>query len=122
MAHWRSHGKKIALGRLANDKSVVALSVYCMNHTVQGGGCFHSAELPIAEVLARWPHDWRLDRLPLRCSRCGSTALDVRPLTAPAPQEPFVWKEADKYPERRVMQLIDELAKYLHALKFPPIE
>jgi hypothetical protein len=70
-------GRKITLAD-AFDGEAAALLIYCMNHAVGFGGCFHSATLPRESALALWPDSLRLDELPLRCSRCGSRKVDVR--------------------------------------------
>lgn len=70
-------GRKITLAD-AFDGDAAALLIYCMNHAVGFGGCFHSATLPRERALELWPGSLRLDELPLRCSRCGSRNVDVR--------------------------------------------
>ncbi|MDX2275052.1 MAG: hypothetical protein NW206_06335 [Hyphomonadaceae bacterium] len=67
---------KITLGQAAARDTY--LIVYCMNHAVQYGGCFHSAEMPMAEAIDRWGERTPLDRLPFVCTRCGSRNVDVR--------------------------------------------
>lgn len=54
------------------------LLVYCMNHAVQYGGCFHSATVPLLDAFDRWGGLMRLDEIPFVCSACGSRNVDVR--------------------------------------------
>jgi hypothetical protein len=70
-------GRKLSLAD-AFDGDAAALLIYCMNHAVGFGGCFHSGTLPRERALELWPGSLRLDELPLRCSRCGSRKVDVR--------------------------------------------
>lgn len=121
MVHWRERGEKVSLGDLATDNGVVGLIIYCGAGRAQYGGCFHSSQMPIGEAVRRWPLRWRLDRLPLRCSKCGSREVDVRADRPYKPTGPFNWVEVDRQREKRATELATELARYIHHLKPPKI-
>jgi len=69
---------KITLAE-AKASGVVALTLYCVSTPVGADGCRHIGTMGIDEAIERWGTLHRLDALPLRCSRCGGRAVDVRP-------------------------------------------
>ena len=79
--------RKVRLSELNAD--FPTLTIYCSNHSVPYGGCHHSANMTVADAVARWGAHRRLDEFPLYCSRCGSRAYDVRANQVHVSQGPF---------------------------------
>ena len=73
---------KITIGE-ARASGADAISIYCMNHAVQYGGCFHKSQMTMMLALALWGPDKPFDELRFKCSACGSTKVDVRPRFIP---------------------------------------
>jgi hypothetical protein len=51
--------------------------------------CGHSAQMPIADAIARWGEDASLSDLPLVCSVCGGRNVDTRAMFTPGPGAPL---------------------------------
>jgi hypothetical protein len=55
------------------------LDIFCASSIAAGEGCHHSGEMSLLHAITLWGEEARLDDLPLKCSRCGSRKVDVRP-------------------------------------------
>lgn len=71
-------GVKITIGQ-ARDSGAVGVLFYCANYFETPGGCGHSSNMTMLLAIALWGPDVRLDDLKLKCSKCGSREVDVRP-------------------------------------------
>ena len=71
-------GRKIALAEAREINPHEHLVIYCAGTPATGAGCRHSGEMSLLHAISLWGEDVRLDDLPLKCSRCGSRAVDVR--------------------------------------------
>lgn len=71
-------GRKITIGQ-ARESGADGLSISCAGAPAASGGCRHSSQVTMLLAIALWGEARRLDDLKLRCSLCGSRAVDVRP-------------------------------------------
>jgi hypothetical protein len=112
--------RKISLDD-AKTSGATAILIACTGAPIAGGGCRHSAEIGIDDAIARWGGARRLDALPLRCSACGGRQVDVRPHYEHRSAGAFIWKETDDWRAQRALEVLSAIARYLNALKLPPI-
>lgn len=96
----RYRPQKITLGE-ARESQIEAVGLTCIALERR---CFHHAEIPVSEAIARWGEYRRMDDLPVYCGKCrsprfredGEPNVYVTPVRArvgpakgrPSPREP----------------------------------
>lgn len=71
--------QKITLAQAREQNPHGYLVIYCVASPATGPGCHHAGQISLLHAITLWGEERRLDELPLKCSRCGSRRVDVRP-------------------------------------------